>query len=163
MITQERLKELLHYDPNTGVFTWATKASRNVVVGRVAGSSSEGSYHVVRLDKQRFQAHRLAFLYMTGEWPEHDVDHINGVRTDNRWANLRDITRATNIQNQRAAHSDSAVEFLGVYYNKARRKFVAQIKPQGQANKYIGGFDTAEEAHAAYLNAKRELHAGCTI
>lgn len=163
MITQDRLKELMHYDPDTGLFTWATKAARKVVVGSRAGSAQPGDYVVIKFDSSRHQAHRLAWLYMTGELPTLDVDHINGDRQDNRWSNLREVSRSENLQNQRRGHQGSTSPLLGVSWSKSRNKWVAQIRPPGGETTYLGAFATQEEAHQAYLNAKRELHAGCTI
>ena len=101
-------------------------------------------------------------LWITGAWPEHDVDHINGVRNDNRWSNLREVTRTVNIQNQRIAQTRNVAGLLGVSFEKARNKYKAGIVAGGKYHN-LGRFNTAEEAHAAYLKAKRELHEGCTI
>jgi hypothetical protein len=97
-LTQARLKELLHYDPESGAITWASRPSSRVKVGMLAGKvhPTQG-YRQVRADKSLYYAHRLAWLYMTGEWPAADVDHINHVRDDNRWSNLRGATRSQNI------------------------------------------------------------------
>lgn len=158
-ITAARLRELLTYDPETGAFTNRVKRSRKVVPGEPAGGLRCG-YVAIRLDGRLYQAHRLAWLYMTGAWPAADVDHINGDRADNRWVNLRDVPHQANMQNQRRPRSDNKTGFLGVH--RIGDRFGAQIKgPRGWLG--LGYFATPEEAHAAYLKAKRELHEGCTI
>lgn len=161
-LTQRRMKERLHYDPETGIFTWRLdQPSCGLAAGDVAGSTSiVDGYHRIGVDgdSQR-QAHRLAFLYMTGAMPPEgvDVDHMNGVRNDNRWANLRQLSRSENMQNLQAPHADNKSGFLGVA--PARERFAAYIRAN-KKNKYLGTFDTPQEAHAAYVAAKRVLHAG---
>lgn len=157
-ITQARLKELLEYDPETGVFTRLTTVSQ-AKAGSAAGSLSAG-YLAVRLDGKLYYCHRLAWLYMTGQWPRQHVDHINGRRTDNRWSNLRDVARRTNQQNMRHAFASNTTGLLGV--SKNHKRFMANIGVPG-GTRYLGTFDTPEEAHAAYLAAKRQFHEGCTI
>lgn len=153
-LTQERLKELLRYDPDTGVFTWV-KSGKGIKPSKVAGSTDRDGYCIIRVDRAIYRAHRLAFLYVTGEWPTHHVDHSNGARSDNRWCNLREATRSENMQNQRVANRDSAVGLLGV--SKARGKFVAHITLAGKKT-HLGVFTAAEDAHAAYLEAKFRMH-----
>jgi hypothetical protein len=162
--TAEKLRELLHYDPLTGVFTRRVKTGGRygADVGAVAGTLTDAGYLKVSVMSYQYRAQRLAWLYMTGEWPAADVDHIDGDRTNNRWANLRDVSRSTNLQNKRAAQSNSKTGLLGACWATRDQRFIARIKADGR---YIslGGFDTAEQAHAAYIDAKRRLHAGCTI
>lgn len=153
-LTPERLRQLLNYDPQTGVFTHACRKKR-VRLGSVAGTLEVKGYWKHRIDGETHRGHRLAWLYFYGEWPAGHIDHINGNRSDNRIANLRDVTALENRQNIRKANS--ATGFLGVY--KLRDKFVALIGHQYK-NIRLGAFDTAEEAHEAYLTAKRRLHAG---
>src|SRR6185369_5842834 len=99
-----------------------------------------------------------------GEWPKHDIDHINGDIIDNRIANLRDVPRLLNMQNQRRAQAKNATGFLGVTQDKKRGTYHPKIRIPGEKNpRHLGTFRTAEAAHEAYLEAKRKLHAGCTI
>lgn len=156
-LSADRLREVLHYCPDTGVFTWATKTNKRIVVGAEAGTLTNHGYVALKIDGERFLAHRLAFFYVTGEWPSEEIDHINGTRTDNRWANLRPCTSAENRQNQRRAHPGSSSGFLGVSWNARLEKWVAQIAIQGK-RKYLGLFATEDEAQAAYVQAKREVH-----
>lgn len=164
-LTQERLKKLLRYDPETGIFTRAhiDTTCPNLSarwLGKSAGGVSHNGYVMVHVAGVRTQAHRLAWLYMTGLWPALDIDHINGVRTDNRWANLREVTRQANLQNQRKASKNNVCGLLGV--SPKRGKFQARIMVDRKQRR-LGVFDTPEEAHAAYLAAKRRLHAGAVL
>ena len=160
-LTQARLKELVHYDPDTGVFTWRITQGR-CKAGAVAGTRSTGDYWTIRVDRHRYSAHRLAFLYMAGKWPDDVVDHVNGMRNDNRWSNLREATRAENMQNMRRARVDNRVGLLGAAWDKHANKWLARIKLNGK-QRHIGYFATAEAAHAAYLTAKAELHPFSTL
>ena len=158
-LTAARLRELLSYDPLTGLFTRIGTASGNGVKGQQPGCTKDG-YTVIRIDRRLYRAHRLAWLYVHGEFPTQFIDHINGDRSDNRISNLRDVGRQTNNENRRAASPSSKSGLLGV--SPKRDKWVAQISA-GNKNHRIGSFDTAEEAHAAYVQRKRAAHDGCTI
>lgn len=155
-LTQERLKELMHYDPETGVFTWINKGLRRVAVGSRAGCNRPSGYRYIGFMGFRYAEHRLAVLYVTGEWPEHEVDHANGVRSDNRYSNLRPCTHAENHQN-RPMPSHNRTGLQGVTWHKQRSKWRAFIGVAGK-HKHIGLFDSKEEAYAAYLSAKSQLH-----
>lgn len=135
--------------------------------GRRVGSKNSYGYIVVRFKfsrvQHRFLAHRLAWLASHGSWPIGEVDHINGCRSDNRLSNLRCVDRSTNMQNQQKAQADNKTSgVLGVSYSSGRGKWVAQIQTNGKKLQ-IGRFDTLDAARVAYLQAKRQLHAGCTI
>lgn len=157
MLTQVRLKELLDYDPDTGLFRWKLYRGRLAKRGDVAGGEGAKGYWRVWVDGKFYSAHRLAFLWMTGEWPEHEVDHINGVRADNRWANLRQSTRSENMHNRLTSIGKKNGTLLGVSKNTHGGKFSAVIAVDGKRHR-IGSFPTPEAAHAAYLKAKDELH-----
>jgi hypothetical protein len=159
-LTQAQLKHLLHYDLDTGEFTWVRRASPVVTIGAVAGCVSVENYWYIKVRGRCYRAHRLAYLYMTGEWPKHEIDHMNGNRSDNRWVNLREVTRAENQQNVRAPKSGSKSGVLGV--TPRRGKFRADIKANGK-QMYLGDFTTSEEAHAVYLKAKAALHPFSTL
>ena len=161
LLTQERLKELLHYDPETGVFTRRTSTGGKFS-GSVCGAPQNMGYTQIMVDKANYLAHRLAWLYVNGVWPAFHVDHIDGCRTNNAFSNLRDADRSTNAQNTHKSHIDNATGLLGASYDKARNKFSANIFSSGR-RLHIGRFSTAKEAHEAYIKAKRELHGGCTI
>ena len=165
-IIAARVRELLHYDPTTGIFTRKIRTAQRHKVGDradflVTSGNSEG-YHRVSFDSERYLAHRVVWLYVHGKWPELDIDHINGDKGDNRLENLREVDRRTNLENQRLPKGENTSSgFLGVTVrNKCR--YIAKIQTDGKTI-YLGVFDSGQEAHAAYLVAKRKLHEGCTI
>lgn len=154
-LTAERLRELLHYDPETGVFTRLV-ARQAYPVGSVAGYQGTNGYIRVGLDGKSYRAHRLAWLYVYGRWPQDEVDHVDGVRSNNMFANLRECSRSENNQN-RTAYACNAEGLLGVTWHRASKAWVAQIKVEGRTT-HLGRFDTPKQAHAAYLAAKQQLH-----
>lgn len=162
MLNAQALRELLRYESATGIFYWRN-AVCNRPAGAKAGTTGKIGYVDICVLKERHGAHRLAWLYVYGEWPKPEVDHVNGVRSDNRIENLRDVTHAVNTQNLRSAHRrNTSSGLLGVRKAKDSHGYQANIHVNGK-NHRIGRFATAEEAHAAYLNAKRKLHAGCSL
>lgn len=154
-ITQKQLKELLRYDPETGLFTWMVNRVR-VRPGDIAGKRRKDGYVVIVIDGVSYSAHRLAWLYMTGSFPSLMVDHINLDGCDNRWANLR---LATNSQNQAntSAPSNNTSGFKGVSWRPAEKKWAANLGV-GRKKVSLGYYDTPEEAHAAYAVAASEHH-----
>ncbi len=160
-LTPARLRELLCYSPESGEFRWRI-SDRNRKAGALAGSPNERSRRVyISIDNRHYRAHRLAWLYVHGRWPEHVIDHINGDWSDNRIANLRDVPQAVNLQNLRGAKGKTRSGLLGVQAN-GRGQWCSLIQVAGVRH-YLGNFYSAEEAHEAYLEAKRELHAGNTL
>lgn len=154
-ITAERLRHLVCYDPDTGAFTRPD--------GVPVGCKIRLGYVMLWLDGRSWYAHRLAWLYMTGHWPKKHIDHINGNPSDNRWANLRDVTVQANAQNRHRVRSDNKTGFMGVTrQGSAKNPFVAKIKGRTGVV-YLGSFKTAEEAHEAYLRVKRRIHEGCAL
>lgn len=159
----KRVAEMLNYDQETGVFTWRSRnRTSRFKIGDVAGWRERG-YVIINFDRMTIGAHRLAWFIVHGRWPVL-IDHINGIRDDNRIANLRDVDKTINGQNQRLAQSNNGHGLLGVSKIKrsATKPFVAQIRFGGKLH-HLGVFETAEMAHAAYLVAKRQHHQGCTI
>ncbi|MEJ7932564.1 HNH endonuclease signature motif containing protein [Ramlibacter sp. AN1015] len=151
----------MNYDPDTGLFTWRVKPNRNKRVGDCVGSRAGNGYLRTRLFGVDVSLHRLAWAFMHGDWPTQDIDHINGDRTDNRIANLRDVPRRINAQNLRRARSNNISGLLGVA-TLANGKFLARIHVNGK-NVRLGLFTSPAEAHSAYIAAKRELHEGCAV
>jgi hypothetical protein len=160
MLTQTRLKEVLDYSPDTGVFTRRLKQT-GVKQGSISGSRSSDGYLITMIDRKHYKCHRLAWLYMTGAWPTGQIDHINGNRSDNRFSNLRDVPKQHNVENQRKAQrSNKSTGTLGTWKNGSG--FAARIS-HNNSKIYLGTFKTLAEAQAAYVAAKRALHTGCTI
>ena len=153
-------RRLFAYDPATGILTRRVSAPKCRAGARAGCSTGVGHYRRVRFAGRMPQEHRVAWLMVTGWWPTGELDHINGRRDDNRFANLRDVSRSVNGQNQRRAPAGSSTGVLGV--SPSRGRFKAQITVAGQQH-FLGRFDCKHEAHEAYLKAKRELHKGCTI
>jgi len=157
IITQEDLRQILHYDPETGIFTWLRQLSYRGKLGTRAGCFKTRSGRVViGMFGTEYYAYRLAWLYMTGVWPPMDIDHIDGDPRNNRFSNLRLCTMSQNIQNQRRAKSNSTTGLLGAWPTPGGR-FFSCIKVKGHVT-YLGNFKTAQEAHHAYIAAKRKLH-----
>ena len=155
ILTQSELKEQLHYEPDTGIFTHIPK-KRNKRKSLIAGFESKEKYLCIGLNGKYYKLHRLAWLYVYGEFPKNSLDHINGIRSDNRIINLREATYAENCQNI-AIYSNNSTGYMGVTYFKNNKKYGAQISFNG-INRYLGLYETAELAHEAYLKAKESLH-----
>lgn len=160
MISIEALREVLRYEPTTGDLIWRIHVSDKVRTGAKAGSRRKDGYIAIRVRGHRLLAHRAAWAIHNGCWPDGNIDHINGIPSDNRIANLRSVSQRTNIENQRRARSNSSTGLLGAF--KERQRFSSRIVVDGVAIR-LGVYNTAEEAAAAYLEAKRKLHAGCSI
>ena len=151
-LTQEELKKTLDYNPDTGVFTWLIPPNLNAGSGEVAGILCPYGYIHIYYKRKHYLAHRLAFFYMEGYFPEYDVDHKNGIKNDNRWSNLRHASRSCNLQNQKIS-STNISGFPGVYWNKGTRKWAVDI---GINKKHIhlGYYDSALEAALARFTAE---------
>jgi hypothetical protein len=156
MITQLELKKVLHYDPDTGIFTWLVNKSGGATVGSVAGGINGKGYLQIKINYKVYQLHRLAWLYMTGKNPKQIIDHINGISADNRFCNLREATRSQNNMNtQRYKNNNSG--YKGVCFYAPTKKFAAYIAWNKQ-RKNIGYFNTAKEASEAYKAYAKILH-----
>lgn len=160
-LTQERVMHLLNYDPYTGVFTRRVRAANCVKVGDVAGSLDSYGYRQIKLDNRTYKAHRLAWLYVYGAWPNGQIDHINGDKLDNSLANLREVTHAENQQNSVVAQKNSSSGLRGISWDARVQKWKARITANGKLY-FLGYFNSPSEAHIAYLKAKQQLHIGGT-
>lgn len=155
-ITQTLVQHHLKYNPETGKFIWL----RGRRAGYLAGSEGTNGYIKIQLLGVHCLAHRLAWLYMYGKFPDNFIDHINGVKADNRIVNLRDATASENRQNQRKGNIGTKSGLLGVY--PSGRRWMALIHVDHQ-HRYLGTYDTREEAHQKYLEAKRAHHPAGTL
>lgn len=149
-LTQERLKALLDYEPATGVFRWRVWRPNGVKPGDEAGTVGKSrGYRNIKVDKRTYLASRLAWLYMTGEWPDARVDHKDLDKINNRWGNLRAATMRQNQHNKTLTKANTT-GFKGV--TRHRQKWQAHIRVDG-CLQYLGTFDNPERAHAAYVAA----------
>ncbi len=144
LLTQSELKRHLSYDPETGVFRRRISTAHRVKVGEIAGSIGTKGYRVIMIATVNYKAHRLAFLYMTGAFPQEEVDHINGNRSDNSWGNLRAVSRAENSLNRKMSVVNKSGA-TGVYWDDRTKKWVAQVKRSGR-RRYLEHFDSFDEA-----------------
>lgn len=160
-LTVELARQLLAYSEDTGVLSWRVNRQGHARAGDAAGCVNRTTGYVeIGIGGLRHQAHRIAWLISHGAMPAGQIDHIDGNRGNNRLANLRDVSPAENRQNLRRAHQDNRTGLLGVRANGKR--FSAQIQVAGTPH-YLGTFDTPEQAHAAYIRAKREMHPCGTV
>ena len=153
-LTQEELKENIHYEPNTGLFTRLKVKSNRIKVGDIAGYINKLGYRIIRINGKSYSAHRLAFLYMDGAFPPNDTDHINHLRADNRFVNLRQVTQVENGRNK-SMQSNNKSGFTGVYWHKRASKWVAKIYLNGK-DKHLGCFTDIDDAIEARKRANVE-------
>jgi len=158
MITQERLKELLSYDPETGLFVWV-KRRKGVTVGNVAGHINKAGYVTIKIDQSHHMAHRLAWLFMTGSTPENMIDHRDRSKSNNKFLNLREATNKQNIENAKTPSTNKS-GFKGVFLTTNNRypnkPYIAKICHHGKYI-HIGNYATAEDADVAYRLKRDEL------
>jgi hypothetical protein len=121
-ISHEWLLSVLHYNQETGVFTWCGKAQKNTIIGKVAGCKNKKGYLQVGLKKFMFQQHRLAWFYVYGSWPKDEIDHINRKKDDNKICNLRQADRSINSRN-RDISKRSSTGVKWVYFDRKKNKW----------------------------------------
>lgn len=155
ILTAARLREVLHYNPETGAFTWRFAYCRKIKAGAKAGTTGKNGYVEIRVDGGKYRAHRLAVLYMTGNWPVDGVDHANRVNSDNRYTNLRQCTRSQNNSNRRVIR-ETATGVKGVSPDGSG-KYRARVASNG-ARRLVGVFETVDEAGDAYRTAATKVH-----
>jgi hypothetical protein len=156
MITQQEVKDLFDYDPDTGVCTWKVlryKAGPGEPIDERYRQKS--GYIVIGIKGSAYNLHRLIWLWVKGEMPKNEIDHINGNIVDNRWLNLREVTRQENAFNRKTRSDKKCSSFIGVM--SRGKKWMAIIRVDGKRMSF-GTYPTEEEAHQAYLHAKRLFH-----
>lgn len=156
ILTQLELKQLLNYDPATGIFTWKNNLPNGILSGTIAGCDDGYGYIVLTIKGRVYRAHRLAFLYMEGLFPSELVDHKNNNRSDNRFSNLRKATHSQNGINKNIMKNNTS-GFKGVSFCKSSNKWRARCNANGKRN-FLGYYDTAELANNAYINYSKENH-----
>lgn len=160
ILTQAELKEQLHYNQDTGIFTWVA-CRPSISAGKIAGSVAKIGYIYLSINKNKYLAHRLAWFYVHGVWPKHQIDHINGIRTDNRICNLREATNFQNAQNKRKLRPDNRTGYTGVNLMK-NGKYRARIMVN-QKEISLGRFTFIDDAIQAYKVARSKYHEYSTI
>ena len=157
-ITQKELKKVLHYDADTGKFTWLKARNSRIKAGDIAGGIDRYGYIRIKINGNKYLAHRLAFLYMTGKFPPDEVDHINHLRADNRFVNLRHATRVENSRNK-SMQLNNKSGFTGVSWHERTSKWIANIIINGN-QKHLGYFTDINDAIEARkkANIEHEFH-----
>lgn len=171
--TPKWLAKRLSYDAETGLLTWRERPAEDFksahdwirwngrYSGHLTGCLDRGNgYLRVRISGRNYFAHRVAWAIYYGRWPELHIDHLNGVKSDNRLSNLREVRHQVNIQNQHRPQKHNTSGYLGV--SRDGKRWRANIRLDGE-KRHLGSFDTPEHAYEAYLTAKRHLHEGCLI
>ena len=164
-LTQEYLKECVSYDPATGVFWWKSRPEKHFDSkrahsisnsrdsGNIAGVVTARGYRAIKINGKSYQAHRLAWLYMKGSWPQKTIDHINGRKLDNRIDNLRDVSQGDNCKNQARRKGENLL--MGVYWSKRSHKWQAGIRVQGK-QVHLGFYESLLNAVAARKSAEKK-------
>ena len=156
MLTQKRLKEIIHYEPDTGVFTRHVTVA-NAVAGSIAGCKTSMGYIRIKIDRKAVFAHRLAWLYVYGYFPKQIIDHVNQIKDDNRIKNLRKSSALQNAHNISHKKTISKSGFRGVSWHKRCKKYCARIRVNNKTIS-LGYFNNPESAHKAYLEAAKKYH-----
>ena len=156
-ISHERLKELLEYSQDTGIFVWRNDRSGLAKQGVIAGGTNNEGYRLISIDSISYKAHRLAWLYVNGEFPKTLIDHINGNRDDNRISNLRLATDKLNGRNRTKLNKNNKSGYAGVSWHPQLKRWWARIRVDGK-NKSLGTYHDPAEAHKAYLDGKKKYH-----
>jgi hypothetical protein len=153
-MNQAEARRLFDYDPETGALTWRVRTGPRTPVGDEAGHLTDKGYRRVRVHGRLHLAHRIIWLWMTGDWPAGEIDHVNHVRDDNRWTNLREATRVENTRNASMRH-DNTSGHVGVHWHRQNQKWMARIKVNGKLT-YLGTFESKADAIAARQAAEIE-------
>lgn len=155
-LNYDTLHQLMKYDPDTGLWTRLVYRSPNARIGQLAGAIRKDGRVVVRINGSDYLGSRLAWLYMTGQWPKHFIDHIDHDPSNDRWVNLREATDQQNKYNAGKQKRNKS-GYKGVCWHQSANKWMAQIRYDNKHH-YLGVFDTPEEAHEAYKSAAACFH-----
>ena len=163
-LTAARLRELLAYDHKTGILTRRVRTTNRIKVGNEAGTLRTNGYREVMLDGKLCASHRVAWAIVHGYWPVGEIDHVNGIRDDNRLSNLRDVSRSVNQQNIKRPKRDnnSGSSVPGVCWHKRDHRFRVRATLSGKQI-HIGSFRTLAEAESASLAYRRANYEGNTL
>jgi hypothetical protein len=153
--TQAQIKEILHYDHETGVFRWRHESRNKIKPWDVAGTVTDGGYWAIKIKGKTYKAHRIAWLYMTNEWPKNLIDHIDGNPGNNKWINIRSATVKQNLENQ-ALRKDNKSGFRGVSWHKKTQKWSAKLSHNNK-NIWLGSYETPEVAASVVILKRAEL------
>ena len=153
-LTQEYLKSILHYNPDTGIFTWICSRPK-INFGDIAGGLDDLGYIRITINGKKYKAHRLAIFYMTEKWPPEDTDHKDLNRSNNKWENIRPSSKTQNFGNQ-IKYKNNKSGIKGVCWDKDANKWLAQIQFNKKKIK-LGRFNNTEDAKNAYAKASKEL------
>lgn len=156
MITQEYLHSVLDYNQDTGIFTWKKQVSNAIKSGDIAGGKHNRGYVCFKIHGKLYVAHRIVWIYVYGTLPKDQLDHINGIKSDNRLCNLREANNSENVRNQKLRKSNKS-GFKGVSWNKRANKWVAQCRANGKVN-FLGFFDSTELASKSYQEFAMQHH-----
>jgi hypothetical protein len=151
MLTQEKLKEILYYDPETGIFNWIIRPRNNLQSGDQAGTYDRKGYLRILYKQKIYMGHWLAWLYVYGKWPDNEIDHINGNPSDNTIVNLRDVTRKQNMENKKV-YKNNKSGVSGVNWHKKKQRWVVRVGHFGKRIS-VGQFVNIEDAIEARINA----------
>lgn len=155
-LTAERLREVMSYDPETGVLTWLEQRNHLALAGSIAGYCERDGYRRIKFLGKKFKAHRLAWLFVYGTWPAHEIDHVDGNKDNNRIENLRPASRAQNLRNCGKRKTNTS-GYKGVSWHKGKRKWSASIGVNGRL-RHLGYYQNIECAAAAYASAAEKFH-----
>lgn len=154
MLTQKKLKELLYYNPDTGIFRWNI-SKPGVRKGSIAGSINPNGYRYITINRKKYSASRIAFFLMEGFWPKYEIDHINRKKSDDRWKNLRHVPHVCNAKN-RGIHKNNKSGVTGVSWNTLTNNWYASIMVNGNT-KNLGYYNDFDEAVLARLAAEQHF------
>lgn len=157
MMTAKQARELFDYNPKTGALVWRVTPTNRVRVGGIAGSPDKDGYLKVCVNYKSYKVHRVAWLYVYGDWPRGQIDHINRVRNDNRICNLRCVPGQQEQQQNVGLSARNKSGFVGVCFSRKAKKWEARIGCAGKKT-WLGYFDSPEAASSAYQRAKSSMH-----